>query len=67
MTNLEIKTEIDANNILIETLMEPSAWTLNNSIVTLQKRNRELQKQCTHHFVNGVCEYCYAEEEKANE
>ena len=67
MTNLEIKTEIDTNNLLIETLMDPSAWTLNNSIATLQKRNKMLQQECTHHFVDKVCEYCYKTEDSTDE
>lgn len=64
MTNLEIKEKIDANNKLIETLLNPNMFTLNNTIKDLLKENDELQAQCTHNFVDGYCEYCYAEEEK---
>ena len=64
MTNLEIKEKIDANNKLIETLLNPTAFTLNNTVKDLLKENDELQAQCTHNFVDGYCEYCYMEENK---
>lgn len=62
MTNLEIKEAIDRNNKLIESLLNPSMFTLNNSIKDLLAENAELQKQCTHNFVDGFCEYCCMEE-----
>ena len=62
MTNLEIKQKIDANNKLIETLLNPSMFTLNNTVKDLLKENDALQAQCTHSFVDGYCEYCYVEE-----
>ena len=62
MTNLEIKEKIDANNKLIETLLNPTAFTLNNTVKDLLKENDYLQAQCTHNFVDGYCEYCYMEE-----
>ena len=62
MTNLEIKQKIDANNKLIETLLNPSMFTLNNTVKDLLKENDDLQAQCTHNFVDGYCEYCYMEE-----
>ena len=62
MTNLEIKEKIDANNRLIETLLNPTAFTLNNTVKDLLKENDDLQAQCTHNFVDGYCEYCYMEE-----
>ena len=62
MTNLEIKEKIDANNKLIETLLNPTAFTLNNTVKDLLKENDNLQAQCTHNFVDGYCEYCYMEE-----
>ena len=63
MTNLEIKEKIDLNNKIIEELLNPSQFTLNNTIKDLLKENDELQKQCKHLFVDGYCEYCYKEEE----
>ena len=64
MTNLEIKEKIDANNKVIETLLNPNTFTLNNTIKELLKENDELQAQCQHSFVEGYCEYCYMEEQK---
>ena len=63
MTNLEIKEKIDANNKLIENLLNPSEFTLNNAVKDLLKENDELQKQCKHNFVDGFCEYCYKRED----
>ena len=62
MTNLEIKEKIDANNKLIETILNPTAFTLNNTVKDLLKENDDLQAQCIHSFVDGYCEYCYMEE-----
>ena len=62
MTNLEIKQKIDANNKVIETILNPTAFTLNNTVKDLLKENDDLQAQCTHNFVDGYCEYCYMEE-----
>ena len=62
MTNLEIKEKIDANNKLIETLLNPSMFTLNNTVKDLLAENAALQAQCTHSFVDGYCEYCLVEE-----
>lgn len=62
MTNLEIKQKIDANNKVIETILNPTAFTLNNTVKDLLKENDDLQAQCTHNFVDGYCEYCYVEE-----
>jgi hypothetical protein len=64
MTNLEIKEKIDLNNGIIEKLLNPNQFTLNNTVKDLLKENDELQKQCTHNFVDGYCEYCYMEEQK---
>ena len=64
MTNLEIKEKIGANNKIIETLLSPTTFTLNNTIKGLLKENDDLQAQCTHSFVDGYCEYCYTEETK---
>lgn len=64
MTNLEIKEKIDTNNKIIETILSPSEFTLNNTVRDLIAENAELQKQCTHNFVDGYCEFCYMEETK---
>ena len=64
MTQLQIKEKIDANNKIIESLLNPSMFTLNNTIKDLLTENDELQRQCQHNFVDGYCEYCYMEEHK---
>lgn len=64
MTNLEIKEKIDLNNTVIQQLLNPTEFTLNNTIRDLLLENSALQAQCTHNFVNGYCEYCYKEEER---
>jgi hypothetical protein len=64
MTNLQIKEKIDSNNKVIESLLNPCVFTLNNTIKDLLAENDELQKQCEHSFVDGYCEYCYKEEER---
>lgn len=63
MTNLEIKERIDLNNRLIENFLSPNKFTLNTQVAKLLAENVELQKQCTHNFVDGFCEYCYKMEE----
>ena len=62
---LEIKKQIDYNNLLIEKLLNPNIFTLNNTVAQLISENRELQKKCNHVFdENGYCIYCYLLEEK---
>lgn len=63
MTNLEIKRKIDFNNKLIEDFLSLNKFVLNSQVAELLAENSELQKQCTHNFIDGVCEYCYKMEE----
>lgn len=63
MTNLQIKEKIDMNNKTIESLLNPSVFTLNNTVKALLQENDDLQALCKHNFVDGFCEYCYKEEE----
>lgn len=62
MTQLERKEKIDANNKLIQEILNPSEFTLNNVVRDLLEENAELQKGCEHSFVDGYCEYCYLED-----
>ena len=62
MTNIEIKQKIDQNNGLIQSLFSPNTYMLNNQVAALLAENENLQKLCTHHFVDGYCDYCYKEE-----
>lgn len=56
---LKIKEQIDANNKLIEDMMTPNIFTLNNIVSDLLKENDELSKQCSHEYEDGYCIYCY--------
>jgi len=60
----DIKMKIDYNNQMIESLLSPNKFTLNNTVAQLLKENDELQKQCEHNFQDGYCIYCYKEEPK---
>lgn len=63
MNNLEIKEKIDLNNKIIQDIMSPNVFVLNNTINELLRENEKLQAQCTHEFdENGFCIYCYKEE-----
>lgn len=64
--NEYIKEKIDKNNEIIQSLLQPNQFTLNNSIAALIKENAELQKQCTHKFDKGYCIYCYKSKEEVN-
>lgn len=63
MQGLEIKRKIDENNKIIESLMTPSVFTLNNTIAELLTENRKLQDECEHVFEEGFCVYCMKMEE----
>jgi hypothetical protein len=60
---IEIKEQIDHNNRIIEDVMSPNKFTLNNIIATLLQENAKLQQQCEHDFEEGFCIYCYKSEE----
>lgn len=61
LTNEEIKKKIDYNNNLIEGLMDPCTFTLNEAICKLMKENDTLRAQCAHEYnEEGICIYCYS-------
>lgn len=62
MNSIEIKNKIDENNRIIEQLIMPNQFTLNNTVAKLLKENEELQHQCKHTFEDGYCIFCYMEE-----
>lgn len=62
MLGLEIKKRIDENNKIIESLMSPNIFSLNNTIADLLSENKQLQGECKHEFKDGFCIYCYKEE-----
>ena len=55
----EIKKRIDELSIEIEQLIDPTTFVLNPRIGEINKEIKELQAQCKHNFVNGICKYCY--------
>lgn len=63
LTREEIKQKIDENNTIIESLLTPNQFTLNNTVAQLLKENSELQKECFHEYEDGYCKYCYKEKE----
>ena len=58
MNGQEIREKINENNRIIQEVMTPNVFTLNNTISVLLKENRELQNKCEHIFENGYCIYC---------
>lgn len=64
MTDIERKERIDFLNKQIEQFLTPSKFTLNNTVLDLQKEIIELQNNCNHKYKEGFCEYCYRAEEE---
>lgn len=58
MTQEEIKDKIDFNNQLIESLLKPDFFVLNQQVFSLLKENEALRLECKHEFENGVCKFC---------
>ena len=58
----EIKNRIDKLNSEAESLITVEAFALNSKVAAIMAEIDELQRQCDHHFVDGVCEFCYTEE-----
>lgn len=61
---IEIKEKIDNNNKIIEEILSPNQFTLNNTVAKLLEENQNLQNSCEHEYEDGYCIYCYKEEEK---
>ena len=57
--SLEIKKRIDELLLESEQLLDPTTFVLNKRIGDIDKEIQELQNQCKHNFINGVCEFCY--------
>ena len=54
----EIRKQIDDLYAELEEVSIPDNFILNPKIVIVSKKIEALQKQCTHHFVNGRCKFC---------
>ena len=55
----EIKKRIDELSLEVEQLIDPTTFVLNPRVGEINKEIIELQKQCKHNFVDGMCEFCY--------
>lgn len=55
----EIKEKIDALNKEIEQLLDPSTFVLVPRIKEINTEIKNLQSQCQHNYINGICEFCY--------
>ena len=63
-TNEQIREKINQNNSIMQSLFNPTQFTLNEHINDLMQENVRLQMMCTHKFENGVCIYCDMQEDK---
>lgn len=64
VVGIDIKEQIDRNNKLIEDLLKPNQFTLNNSVAQLLLEIDALQARCPHEYHEGYCIYCYKSEDK---
>lgn len=58
MNGQEIREKINENNRIIQEVMTPNVFTLNNTISELLKENRQLQSVCVHEYKDGYCIWC---------
>lgn len=62
MNGFEIFTAISAKKKEIEDIFDPTTFVLNPRVQELEKEINELQNDCPHNYVDGVCEFCGKEE-----
>ena len=65
MSGIETRQKIDENNEKIRKAV--NTFILNKEIQKLMIENENLRKECKHHFINGICEYCDAYEDVTND
>ena len=58
-----IKEKIDALSLEAEKLVDPTTFVLNPKFVEISNQIAALREQCKHHYVDGICEFCYLEGE----
>lgn len=63
MTVQEINKEIVAIFQENEEIIQEGTFILNQKIGKNVARIQELQQICPHHFIDGVCEFCYKKEQ----
>lgn len=54
----EIQTKIAELNKQLEEMIDPTTFVLNPKALVINKQINELQAQCKHHPIDGVCEFC---------
>jgi hypothetical protein len=54
----EIKAKIEILTAEAESLLDPTTFVLNPRIEEINQEITKLQAQCSHNYVNGVCEFC---------
>ena len=59
----EIRKKIDSLYNELETTVVPGDFIFNPKILIISKKIEALQKECQHHFVNGICEFCDVEDD----
>ena len=60
----EIRNKIKEINNELNVSLDPSQFVLNPRIGELLQELENLQRQCEHHFIDGVCEFCGMAEEE---
>ena len=58
----EIRNKVELLKAELDSVFDPSTFVLNSRTTEILMEIGQLQKQCKHHFVNGVCEFCKLEE-----
>lgn len=63
MTNEERKEKINELNSMIQSVLMPNVFTLNNTVLKIQKEIDQLQSECPHEYNEGYCNFCNKEKE----
>ena len=63
MSGKEIKKKVDANNAIIERGAQEGTFTLKPEVRKAIEENLALRAKCPHKYSDGVCIYCYKDEE----
>jgi deoxyribose-phosphate aldolase len=58
----EIRKQINDLYAELEEIVIPGNFILDPKIAIVSNKIEALQKQCSHHFVKGQCEFCDLEE-----
>lgn len=58
MTRDEIRNKVLFNEMKIKELLDPSIFILQPEVQVLEKEIAELQAECEHEYVDGVCIVC---------